>query len=560
MADPAAAMKAGAPPAEFKLYDRSARRPDDIAEATTREGKKVKYIVRWERGTINRAIYEIAFLHEPGTPLPDAWTITVGWNGRLVFIFGGGIKAGFHQGNPFSAVDDLFLSRGYAVATSSLNVFGNNCDDVISAETMEMVKEHFIKRFGIPVHTIGWGASGGSMQQHLIAQNYPGLLDGIIVMNSFPDITSVVPGVVDCSLLAHAFDAAKQPWTDEQKTSVSGFVSWGTCAKESKGSSWIKRHYSPNLVQPIACNAVIQPGLVYAPGSNPKGARCDIYDNEITVYGRDPKTGFARRPLDNIGVQYGLLAFNSGKISAEQFLELNEKIGGYDHDGNIVPARMAADPEALHIAYATGRVNTGSGGLRSIPIIDLRTYEDSLPDIHDELRSFVTRARLMAANGRADNHVMFTVPFAVPGKKLSPLTHEQLKASLTFMDQWLGNILKDNSPHSTIEKIVSGKPAQLVDTCWTEEGEKIAEKRTYDGNGRCNQLYPPHAEPRMAAGEPLTDDVLKCTLKPIDPKDYLHPLREEQLTRLKAVFPQGVCDFSRPGTGQVSVQGAWRKY
>ena len=45
---------------------------------------------------------------------------------------------------------------------------------------MMMVKERFIERFGVPDHTIGWGASGGSVQQHLIAQNYPGLLDGTI--------------------------------------------------------------------------------------------------------------------------------------------------------------------------------------------------------------------------------------------------------------------------------------------------------------------------------------------------------------------------------------------
>ena len=74
------------------------RGPADLAEVTTTEGKKVPYIVRWERGTINRAIYEIAFLHEPGTPLPDPWTATPGWNGRLVYSFGGGCNAGYRQG------------------------------------------------------------------------------------------------------------------------------------------------------------------------------------------------------------------------------------------------------------------------------------------------------------------------------------------------------------------------------------------------------------------------------------------------------------------------------
>ena len=42
-------------------------------------------------------------------------------------------------------LNDLHLSRGYAVASSSLNVFGNNCNGVLSAETMMMVKERFIE-------------------------------------------------------------------------------------------------------------------------------------------------------------------------------------------------------------------------------------------------------------------------------------------------------------------------------------------------------------------------------------------------------------------------------
>ena len=71
-------------------------------------------------------------------------------------------------------LNDLFLSRGYAVASSSLNVLDNNCSDVISAEIALMVKEHFIETYGVPRYTIGWGGSGGAIQQHLIAQQLPG--------------------------------------------------------------------------------------------------------------------------------------------------------------------------------------------------------------------------------------------------------------------------------------------------------------------------------------------------------------------------------------------------
>src|SRR5262249_6957796 len=224
-------------------------------------------------------------------------------------------------------MDDTPLEGGYAVASSSLNAFGLNCDDVISAETLMMVKEHFIKQFGPPARTIGLGDSGGSMAQYLIAQNYPGLVDGIIPGLSFPDHTTFIASGVDCSLLEHAFNSASQPWTEEQKSAVTGFYSWRTCT-----DMWLTRtFYSPSLVR-AACSENFTKALIHEPVTNRAAVRCDIYDNEVNSYGRDPATGFARRPWDNVGIQYGLAAFNAGRISVEQFLDLNRRVGGYDND------------------------------------------------------------------------------------------------------------------------------------------------------------------------------------------------------------------------------------
>ena len=149
-------------------------RPADLAQTTTLDGRTVDYIVRLERGTIDRAVYEIATLYDPAAP-PSPFTAEPGWNERLVYTFGGGCNVGYHQGHGSGGVlTDLFLSRGYAVASSSLNVLENNCSDVISAEVALMVKEHFIETYGVPRYTIGWGGSGGAIQQHLIAQQLPG--------------------------------------------------------------------------------------------------------------------------------------------------------------------------------------------------------------------------------------------------------------------------------------------------------------------------------------------------------------------------------------------------
>jgi hypothetical protein len=73
-------------------------------------------------------------------------------------------------------------------------------------------------------------------------------------------------------------------------------------------------------------------------------------------------------------------------------------------------------------------------------------------------------------------------------------------------------------------------------------------------------LYPAHADPRLAAGEPLAEDVLKCQLKPVAARDYTQALTAAQLARLRAIFPHGVCDYSRPGVEQQLVRGTWLSY
>ena len=157
--------------------------------ATSATGKK--YIVRMETGTVNRAIYQVTMLHDPLTDAAPNWQQqSANWNKRLVYTFGGGCFGGWYrQGASTGGVlDDFMLSNGYALASSSLNVFGNNCNDLTAAESMMMVKERFVEKYGPPAHTQGWGCSGGSYAQHQIADNYPGLLDGIIPGCSFPEV------------------------------------------------------------------------------------------------------------------------------------------------------------------------------------------------------------------------------------------------------------------------------------------------------------------------------------------------------------------------------------
>src|SRR5689334_5055097 len=135
-----------------------ATKPADLATTTTSDGRRVPYIVRVETGVINRSIYEYAVLHDRAEGAPSAQRPPSGWNGRLVYTFGGGCPGGWYQqgSNTGGINDDVLLGRGYAVASSSLNVFGINCNGVLAAETMAMTREHIAETIGVPRQTIGW--------------------------------------------------------------------------------------------------------------------------------------------------------------------------------------------------------------------------------------------------------------------------------------------------------------------------------------------------------------------------------------------------------------------
>jgi hypothetical protein len=552
----------------FKPLTDPSTLPSDVAQTTISTGQKVNYVVRVETGTINRAIYQIAILDDPTVDSTPTWYHhPVGWNGRLVDFFGGGCAPGYHQGYTLTApfggnavTNNLWLSKGFAAVSSTLNIFGDNCNGVLSAETAMMVKEHFIDAYGVPKYTIGWGQSGGSMQQYLTAENYPGLLDGIVPQLSFPDTLTFFTPISDCHLLTHYLGSSSLSWTAAQEAGVEGWGNPDFCSTVSTSQFWALVHagVTPQIPQ-ATCNApafgppVLSDSLIYDPLSNPTGARCDYWDNMVNVYGVDPATGFARRTIDNVGVQYGLDAFKTGQISAAQFLDLNHRIGGYDADGNIVGRRSAADPGALRIAYQTGRLDEGGGGLASVPIIDFRAYNDGAADPHDSVRTQTMRERLIRAHGTAANQIALEAPSDTTpaGAALFTLLQPML---LREMDQWLENISNDHAPAtSTLAKIARDQPSDLVDACYTDMGVKVTDP------GTCRQLYPVHANPRLAAGEPLTNDYLKCQLEPVRRADYA-PMTDAQFAQLKAIFPSGVCDYSRPPVGQVPLKGTWLSY
>jgi hypothetical protein len=545
---------------EYKPWPAGSR-PDDLAETRTSDGRTVPYTVRVETGTINRAIYQTAVLSDPAAATGPL-TPPAAWNHKLVYTFGGGCVGGWYvQGSNLGnrgILEDLMLRQGYAVASSSLNVFGNNCDMLLAAETLAMVKERFIKTYGVPSFTIGVGCSGGSEQLHPIGDAYPGLIDGIIVGCSFPEVIGgMVLNLSDADLMTHYFSKTRLTWSDSQNVAVTGYPNAATTAAVAPLAVRIKAEGG-------TCNAVVPPGDRYSKANRPNGVRCDVYDHSVNGFGRNAGSHAARRPWDNVGVQYGLAAVKSGAISAEQFLDLNRTIGGFDDDGNYSTTRGTADPVALRRAYASGQITSGGLGLKSTPIIDYRGYVD-VPENRDEnhsrFHSFSMRARLEKVNGSAVNQVML-VEAGGPGTRgLFSDDSPVLIQALAQMDAWLSRLNAGNGTRPTLAAIAQAKPADLTDACFTDAGNtRIAETQVYRGDTPCNKLYPAYSTPRMVAGEPLTNDVLKCQLKPIAAAEYDGKLSQDDLSKLKSIFPKGVCDYGKPGVGQVPTAGIWQSF
>lgn len=516
----------------FKPLADPSTRPADLAQTTTRTGEVVDYVVRIEQGTLNRAVYRWAVLASGGVT-------GKGWNKRFFYNYGGGCSAGHIQGVSVpSPLNHAELSRGYAVLSSSLNVFNNNCNDVLSAETTSMVKERAIETLGEkPVWTAGQGGSGGSVQVQMISQNYPGLLDGINPSASFPDNSA--PDYPDCRLLNRYFASPDgAALSNPKRRAITGLSAPNGCQGLGAGADVVNASEG-------CLESVVPVSVIFNPVSNPGGVRCTLWDNMVNIYGKDPNTGYARRSLDNTGVTYGLKGLQSGTLSLNEFLDLNENIGGYDNNGNFSSQRSVADIEALKITYRTGRIQQGAGGITSVPIVDERNYVDNEVNVHQYVNAYRMRARLDRFNGGHANQIMLRA-------KGGANTTAMNEAGIDTLGAWLDSIKADTSSATPAQKVINNKPANAVDACWIG-GNRIDGVAQIGADNACENQYPPHSMPINQAGAPIESIIAKCQLKPVVPADFGNP-NPAQIARLNAIFPSGVCDYSKPGVEEQAVE------
>ncbi len=526
--------------------------PTDVSTIMNDQGDTVRNIVRRERGAINRGLYAFAVLHDPELGEIAPWDPQQGFNGKLYYPFGASCNTNQTQGSMPGVLERTRLQQGYAVGTTSLNVLGHHCNPVISAETAMMTKERMIETFGPIRFTLSTGGSGGAIGQLAVSEAYPGITNGLMPSQMFADVWTTAIEVSDCFLTETYWPKAAVPFTPLQKSAVDGHG-----PTQSSCAAWVAL-FVPAGIPTHGCftgqtipagNLVgVDPNRDYNPVTNPEGCRATVNDLQVNIWGRRASDGFAKRPIDNVGVQYGLEALNlpvtippnPGKITMAQFIDMNLKIGGVDIDGTPTVARTRTDPGVSAIAYRSGQINDGRGLARAA-IINFAAPENI--EIHTPYHAYALEAR-MAAIGHQDNHAIW---------------HEGPSGTaFTTMDAWLTAVEAAGGidPLTGMDPAVvkANQPAIAYDSCWN--GNTQSE---LDDPFCKSQVF---GDARLNAGMPTSHDSLECQLKPVSAADYagaVPPATPADLAALAAIFPQGVCDYTKPPKSKVpSVQ--WLTY
>ncbi len=554
------------------------------------------FVVRFERGVINRFIYSIA------VPVPTPAEADTGldlsrWNGVLLYKFQGGVGIGHYQGSPSQdeMLYDPGLAKGYAIAYSTGTKTGTHYNLQLGGETATMVKDRFVSAYAEPRYTVGVGGSGGAIQQYVYGQNFPSLIDAGIPQYSYPDMVTQTIHVGDCELLEHWMDTKviADP-TSMWRTWTNRSLLEGLNSSATEGNPYAPvMPYMPTPgsdecingwrgLSPLALN----PWYGTAPGVTPEqqaSVEWTHWGDLVNIYGED-ETGYARSAWDNVGVQYGLEALQAGEITPDQFLDLNANVGSWKEpkdmvqegcpfiaelcgnpanvdvwsarnmnlspDGGATPApRRQGDREAQYAAYRSGMVFRGK---IDIPLIDWRHYLEPFLNMHNTRQSFAARQRMVDYDGDASNQVIWFTDARPNGPEF-----DQTPMALDVIDQWMANIATNP------ERGVAGnKPTEAVDRCFASDGSPIAQGVDVwngildDGaKGACTERFPIYGTSRTAAGGPLEGDVFACQLQPVA-RAIAHGVYEPwepsavDVARLNQIFPDGVCDYTSGDAGR----------
>jgi hypothetical protein len=135
--------------------------------------------------------------------------------------------------------------------------------------------------------------------------------------------------------------------------------------------------------------------------------------------------------------------------------------------------------------------------------------------------------------------------------------------ALGVLDDWL-TALRADTDGDILARLERTRPAAAIDNCITPDEEFYSGLDLYGQPGPCTDPYPISAGPRIVAGSPISEDIVKCSLQSvtaaIDKNLYAVEMAAAQQQRLEAIFPEGVCDYGARGVGEVPLRGTWLRH
>ena len=559
-----------------------------------------RLLVRVETGTINRFIY-VLLMPTTTSDQRDQPDLSR-WNGKAVYHFKGAVGIGFQQGEArlLRLLRDMqpALEQGYAVMYSTGTETDYLYNITLQEDTALRVKAQFSARYGKPAYTVGFGDSGGGLQQYLLAQNHPGLIDGGVAIIAYPDMITQVTYGLDCELLEYYFDRlAPDPefWRDpEHRSRVEGLGYNATAAPATLDYltdlvSILNGRRPPQRDGATECNRNWRG--ISANANNPRfNSHFARYSEQVNrdnfwthwqdnrhAYGTD-RYGRALVPTGNTGVQYGLQAWRDGRISTEQFMDINRQIGGWKAQEDMQPEHfwlasqdegiggllrfspwgehnMTHNGERVSLAARTpGSVAAARGAWRSgqvfrgeinIPLIDVRPYLDRTPNMHHSWASIASRARILQQQGENRWQSIW----------VSAPDYKPQWDAFAAMTRWL-------DARQTGELAEDVIPDWASDRCLDSQGNVIAAGTdvwngawNQQADGTCTQTYPLFSGSRQVAGDDARALSLTCPLISVDnaiAAGFYQPLNisPQQRQQLQQIFPTGVCDYRNSGTTQ----------
>ena len=187
-------------------------------------------------------------------------------------------------------------------------------------------------------------------------------------------------------------------------------------------------------------------------------------------------------------------------------------------------------------------------GKLDIPVIDWRHYLEQQLNMHNSHQSFASRQRLLNYDGDASNQLIWFTDARPAGPASDPTPQ-----ALLVLDRWIKNI--EANPGRSVGE---NKPADAKDSCFATNGTLIASgDDVWNGilddkpAGACTQAFPtfgrrgssPAARSRAASSNAPCS---RSRVRSRTGSTARGRRRRRRSTRLTAIFPSGVCDYSKP--------------